>query len=61
VNEAALEAFSFILPIGITLVGVYLAYTGFESVSFISIYVIVLLSALLHTFYAASRIVRVRS
>ena len=32
-NEAALEAFSFILPIGITLVGVYLAYTGFEAVS----------------------------
>uniref|UniRef100_A0A7S3H5G9 Uncharacterized protein n=1 Tax=Spumella elongata TaxID=89044 RepID=A0A7S3H5G9_9STRA len=31
VNEAALEAFSFILPIGITLVGVYLAYTGFEA------------------------------
>jgi len=33
VNEVALGVFSYFLPISITLSGVYLAYTGFQSVS----------------------------
>lgn len=33
VNDAALEAMTYIIPIGITLYGVYVAYTGFKGVS----------------------------
>lgn len=32
VNDAALEAMTYIIPIGITLYGVYVAYTGFKGV-----------------------------
>ena len=32
-NEVAMGVFSYLLPVGITLFGVYLAYTGFNKVS----------------------------